>query len=77
MTYTGVVISAAVGVLIGAFAGRFISKMPPGWDIAVVCMACAALFTWVFYSLRELKRRKRVLDDLIAEIDRVHHAHRP
>lgn len=64
--YTPLIIRAVVGILIGTLAGRFISKMPPGWDIAIVCMGCAILFAWVFYSLRELKRRKRVLDDLMA-----------
>jgi len=66
MIYSALIIRAAVGILVGILAGRFISKLPPGWEIAVVCMGSAALFTWVFYSLRELKRRKRVLDELMA-----------
>lgn len=61
----------ASGFVIGSVAGRLALLLSPFWSAVAAFVLSAAITFWALSSMRELDRRKRIIDEILAELAEV------
>ena len=57
-----------VGILVGSVAGRLQMLLPPFWSVVFAFVISLVVTFWAISSMRELDRRKRVIDEILASL---------
>lgn len=66
----------ALGAAVGYAAGVLMGKLPAAINIPVTLILSVFLWTWAFRTMRELRERKQVIDEMLARCEEMREASR-
>lgn len=66
-----IVVCITIGIVIGFVAGRLALLLPPFWSVIFAFVLSLAISRCALSSMRELDRRKRIIDEMMATITAV------